>query len=211
MKKKIAVVTGGDSGELGISLQSASVIKENIDKRYALFERLDKALIPSTFIKDYVKVAFGRYAKENGIKFNITDVEFEVKRIHSDNKDDVICHKRMGFTPKTDVNGIINWYSVKDLGQVKGLYIDTPDSAKKTTIELIKQQVDKKNTGKSEKLISQLFPEWLLTKTDIESAMEKPTTINFLINSNVKKLDLHMKPNSLRIFLPKSTTLKLIY
>ncbi|MCF8297561.1 MAG: D-alanine--D-alanine ligase [Saprospiraceae bacterium] len=31
MRKKIAIVTGGDSGELGISLQSASVIKKNID------------------------------------------------------------------------------------------------------------------------------------------------------------------------------------
>ena len=32
MKNKIAIVTGGDSGELDISLQSASVIKDNIDK-----------------------------------------------------------------------------------------------------------------------------------------------------------------------------------
>ena len=32
MKKYIALVTGGDSGESVISLQSANIIKENIDK-----------------------------------------------------------------------------------------------------------------------------------------------------------------------------------
>ncbi len=69
-------------------------IKENIDRRYDLFKRLDKALIPSTFIKDYVKVAFGRYAKENGIGFNITDVEFEIKKLSNES---II---RMGQSPE---------------------------------------------------------------------------------------------------------------
>ena len=32
MKKNIALVTGGDSGESVISLQSAKIIKDNIDK-----------------------------------------------------------------------------------------------------------------------------------------------------------------------------------
>ncbi len=46
MRKKIAIVTGGDSGELAISLQSASVIKENIDKSkfeaYRVFINIEK-------------------------------------------------------------------------------------------------------------------------------------------------------------------------
>ncbi len=138
---------------LEASFEKNKRIKENIDKRYDLFRCLDKVLIPSTFIKDYVKVAFGRYAKENDIGFIIMDVDFEIKRIHADNQDDVICKKRMGFTPKTSSTGTINWFLVKDLSQVKGLYIDVPNSLKKTTVDFIKQQVDKNNTGKSEKLI----------------------------------------------------------
>ena len=141
---------------LEYSFNEIKVIRGRIDKRYKIFKRLEKALIPSTFIKDYVKVAFARYAKEKNIGFNIIDVEFEIKRIYSDKKNDndVICQKRMGFTPKTSSNGDINWFSVRDLGEVDGLYINNPNSRKKTTMSLIKQSVDKNNTGKSEKLIS---------------------------------------------------------
>jgi hypothetical protein len=121
------------------SFDEIETIKERIDKRYKIFERLKKALIPSTFIKDYVKVAFGRYAKENGIGFNITDVEFEIKRIHSDKKDDsdVICKKRMGFTPKTSKTDDINWFRVEDLNDINGLYIDEPNTIKKTTMSKV--------------------------------------------------------------------------
>jgi len=140
---------------LEYSFERIDRIRENIDTKYELFKKLKKALIPSTFIKDYVKVAFGRYAKEYDIGFNIIDVEFEIKRIHSDKKDDpnVICKKLMGFTPKTSSDGNINWFSVKDLGKVEGLYINKPNTNKKTNMELIRQAIDKKNTGKSEKLI----------------------------------------------------------
>jgi len=61
---------------LEYSFKEIEVIRERIDKRYKIFERLKKALIPSTFIKDYVKVAFARYAREKGIKFNILDIVF---------------------------------------------------------------------------------------------------------------------------------------
>jgi len=147
---------------LEYSFENIERIRKNIDERYSIFERLQKALIPSTFIRDYVKVAFGRYAKEFGIDFSIMDVEFEIKRIYSDKKNDsdVICKKRMGFTPKTSSTGDINWFSVKDLGEVDGLYIKKPNSRKKTTMELIKHSVDKNNTGKSEKLMP-------ITKNDI--------------------------------------------
>lgn len=138
---------------LEYSFENIDRIKKNIDARYSIFKRLRKALIPSTFIRDYVKVAFGRYAKENNIDFSIADVEFEIKRIHSDKQDEIICEKRMGFTPKIDINGDINWFSVGDLSDNKGLYINQPNTSKKTTMNLIKEKVDKHNTGKSEKLI----------------------------------------------------------
>jgi len=130
-------------------------IKANIDKQNDIYKRLRKSLIPSTFKKDYIKIRFTRYAKKYDIDFNITDIEFEVKRIHADkeNKNDLICSKSMGFTPKTNANGDINWFSVKDLGQINGFFIDNPNTNKKTTMKLIKETVDKKNTGKSEKLI----------------------------------------------------------
>lgn len=128
-------------------------MREFFDKRYALIEKLDKVLISSTFMKEYVKVSFSKYAKENDIGFDIEDIEFEIKRVHSDNKDEVVCQKRMGFTPENSADGTINWYSVRDLGKVKGLYIQRPNTVKKTTMNLIKQAVDKNNTGKSEKLI----------------------------------------------------------
>ena len=63
---------------LEYSFDNIERIRQRIDERYFIFERLKKALIPSTFKKDYVKVAFGRYAKEKGIGFSITDVEFQI-------------------------------------------------------------------------------------------------------------------------------------
>lgn len=134
---------------LEYSFDNIEQIRQRIDERYSIFERLKKALIPSTFIKDYVKVAFGRYAKEKGIEFSITDVEFEIKRIHSDTKDDpnVICKKRMGFTPKTSSSGDINWFRVEDLNDIKRLYINNPNTIKKTTMK----NVIAKNGEKSSK------------------------------------------------------------
>ena len=138
---------------LEYSFDNLERIKSNIDKRYEIVSKMKKSLIPSTFKKTAIKNTFKKYAKENNIKFDITDIEFDIKRIHSKNKDEVICKKRMGFTPKTDNNGDINWFSVSDLTNQDGLYIDEPNSTKKTTMKLIREQVDSNNTGKSEKLI----------------------------------------------------------
>ena len=66
---------------LEYSFENIKRIRQRIDERYSIFERLKKALIPSTFKKDYVKVAFCRYTKEKGIGFNITDVEFYENKI----------------------------------------------------------------------------------------------------------------------------------
>lgn len=86
------------------------------------------------------------------IKFE--DIEFENQKIISKNEDKVICNKKMGFTPKRDEDGDINWFTVADLTKQKGLYINEPNTKEKTTMKLIKEKVDSKNTGKSEKLIS---------------------------------------------------------
>ncbi len=65
------------------NFEKIDCIKKNIKKRHDIFERLQKALIPSTFIKDYVKIAFGRYAKEKGIEFDIMDVEFYEDKVNN--------------------------------------------------------------------------------------------------------------------------------
>jgi len=130
-------------------------IKNNINKRYSIYKRLQKALIPSTFNKKHAKITFEKYAKEHNIDFDITDIEFDIKKIISDKKDDpdVICKKRMGFTPKTAPDGDINWFRVEDLNEIKGVYINNPNTIKKTTMDLIRKKVDPKGTGKSEKLL----------------------------------------------------------
>jgi len=58
-------------------------IKANIDKQNDIYQRLRKALIPSTFKRDYIKVRFAKYAKKHDIDFNITDIEFEIKSFES--------------------------------------------------------------------------------------------------------------------------------
>lgn len=138
---------------LEYSFNNLERIKSNIDNRYEIVTKMKKSLIPSTFKRTAIQNRFRQYVQGKSIDFEITDIEFDIKRIHSKNKDEVICKKRMGFTPKTDNNGDINWFSVSDLTNQDGLYIDLPNSTKKTTMKLIKEQVDSNNTGKSEKLI----------------------------------------------------------
>ena len=106
------------------------------------------------FDNDFVEL-FKRWQKKENkyLDFDIGKVKFEIKRILSDNPKEVICKKRMGFTPKREKNGDINWFTIKDLTNVKGLFIDEPNTIEKTTMELVRQKVDKNNTGKSEKLI----------------------------------------------------------
>lgn len=138
---------------LEYSFDNLERIKSNIDKRYEIVTKMKKSLVLSTFKRTAIQNRFRKYAKENNINLEITDIEFDIRRVHSKKKDEVICKKRMGFTPKTDNNGDINWFSVSDLTNQDGLYIDVPNSTKKTTMKLIKEQVDSNNTGKSEKLI----------------------------------------------------------
>jgi len=101
-------------------------IKKTIDKRYDIFTRLRKSLIPSTFHRDYVKVRFAKYAKEKGIEFNITDVEFikidfanffdtitPPKKIK--NKD---AKEKANFPIVSQSEGLINGYTNEENGYI---------------------------------------------------------------------------------------------
>ncbi len=102
---------------LEASFEKNQRIRENIDKRYELFKRLDKALIPSTFKRDYVKVAFGRYAKEHGIGFEIMDVEFVNMPLSNISK--II---KAGGTPKRKIKDY--WTSLDNINGYPWLDID---------------------------------------------------------------------------------------
>jgi len=77
MKKNIALVTGGDSGELVISMQSASVIKENIDKEnYNVYTILIKGskwlyLSADNTETNVDKNDFSIFQNEEKIKFDV--------------------------------------------------------------------------------------------------------------------------------------------
>lgn len=83
---------------------------------------------------------------------NIETVRFETKGVISDNEERSVCRKRMGFTPKRDPEGDINWFTVSDLTKIDGLFIDNPNTKEKITNILINEAIDKNSTGKSEKL-----------------------------------------------------------
>lgn len=94
------------------------------------------------------KKATGKYKD-----LNINDITCKTKRIYSNDPNELVCIKRMGFTPKRDPEGDINWFTVANMNAINGLYIDNPNTKEKTTMALVKRAVDKKNTGKSVKLI----------------------------------------------------------
>jgi type I restriction enzyme, S subunit len=62
---------------LEYSFDNLEQIKKNIDKRYDIVIKMQKSLIPSTFKKTAIKNTFRKYAKENNIKFDITDIKFD--------------------------------------------------------------------------------------------------------------------------------------
>jgi len=65
MKKKIAIVTGGNSGEIGISLKSAGIIEKNIDAKKF-----------STFI---IHISNKRWIyKENGHEYEVDKNDFSI-------------------------------------------------------------------------------------------------------------------------------------
>lgn len=128
--------------------------RNRIDSIQEKVELMDKIILPKIFeMKDeYLRDQFDKWAKKKNYKISANDLKFVIKRITSDNPEETVCEKRMGFTPKRDPNGDINWFTVADLNSIESLTIDNPDTKEKTTIELVKKAVDPKNTGRSVKL-----------------------------------------------------------
>ena len=61
---------------LKYSFDNLELIKKNIDKRYDIVTKMKKSLIPSTFKRTAIQNRFRKYAQENNIEFDITDIEF---------------------------------------------------------------------------------------------------------------------------------------
>lgn len=111
-----------------------SLYKE-IDEAYKIFLPL--------FFSKHKSIAdrFDLYCQNEGVELKFNNIEFDYKRILSTEEEDIICHKRMGFTPKRVIDGNINWFTVRDLTQNKSLFIDAPNTNEKTTIDLIKSTI----------------------------------------------------------------------
>ncbi len=116
------------------------------DKGIKAINCLDKILLPSFFKKDdRLAFHFDCFCEAKGLDLTLRDIEFEEKRIHSNNKSELVCTKRMGFTPNKDNNGDINWLSVSDLTKNSNLMIEKPNTKEKTTMALIKEKVSEKS------------------------------------------------------------------
>jgi len=61
---------------LEYSFDNLNRIKQNIDKKYDIVSKMKKSLIPSTFKRNAIKNRFRKYAQENNIEFDITDIQF---------------------------------------------------------------------------------------------------------------------------------------
>lgn len=140
---------------LDFQKSQTELLKGKISSLHSKVDKTDKAILSKIFeMKDqFIVDQFNKWATLKSYTINANDIKFIIKRIHSNNQAETVCTKRMGFTPKRDAGGDINWFTVADLNAVEGMYIDRPNTKEKTTMSLVRQAVDQKNTGKSEKLI----------------------------------------------------------
>ena len=108
--------------------------------------QIEKAVLP-LFFQNHQSVAkkFDKYCIKNNINLKLSDIEFETKRIISPNSSETICNKRMGFTPKCEADGDINWFTVGDLSKNNSVTIDIPETKSMTNIDLIRSKVGEKS------------------------------------------------------------------
>lgn len=87
-----------------------------------ILNKMESAVVPRTLEKSRgAKMKIKEFLMEKGIQMDYEKLEFETLRIHSDNPKELVCSKRMGFTPTRDSEGNINWFTVADLNAEKGL------------------------------------------------------------------------------------------
>lgn len=112
-----------------------------------LAKDLERFVVPLFFRKEVSAAKrFNQFCTENDVALKLDEMEFEEKRIISNNPSEVICEKRMGFTPKTSVNGDINWYTISDLTNVDGFFITQPNTRKKTSMALVRQKISENSS-----------------------------------------------------------------
>lgn len=161
--------------------EQTEILRKKMTSMQEKVYKTDKAVLSKIFeMKDsFIIQQFNKWAQLKSYKIDGNNIQFDIKRIIADNPEDTVCKKRMGFTPTRDPLGDINWFTVADLNAVDSMYINKPDTKEKTTIDLVKQTVDKNNTGKSEKLIP-------IQKGDI--------LVSFLLTIGITKIYNSNKP-----------------
>lgn len=120
-----------------------NAVKDSMSKISDILSEMKMAVLPSMFNKNegFAK-KFDEYASNKKFPLRFNAISFQIKRIQSQNANEVVCKKRMGFTPQTiDGNSTlenqINWFKIEDLNAVQGLFIDSPGTIKKTTLEYV--------------------------------------------------------------------------
>lgn len=107
-------------------------IKSTIDKRYDIVTKMKKSLIPSTFKRTAIQNRFRKYAQENNIEFDITDIEFDIKILKN------ISQKiNSGATPKK-IN--TNWTDINDINGIPWLDINRTEF-EKFSIETYRKKI----------------------------------------------------------------------
>lgn len=105
-------------------------------------KQVEELFFPLFFKKDEsISVRFNKYCVNKEIDLKFSDIKFEIKRINSDKEEELVCDKRMGFTPERNLDGDIFWYTVRDLTSNLSLFIDVPSTKEKTTIGLVKSNI----------------------------------------------------------------------
>lgn len=120
-------------------LDGCAVIRPILDK-------MERSVVPRTLEKSRgARKLIKEFLQEKGIQLDYEQVEFETFRIHSDDPKELVCSKRMGFTPTRDPEGNVNWFTVADLNSFKDLTIKNPITKEKTSLEKVKKAVGEKS------------------------------------------------------------------
>lgn len=111
-----------------------------------ILDKMERSVVPRTLEKSRgARKLIKEFLQENGIELDYEKVEFETFRIHSDDPKELVCSKRMGFTPTRDPEGNVNWFTVADLNSFKDLTIKNPITKEKTSLEKVKKAVGEKS------------------------------------------------------------------